>query len=180
MAAMMTATASGIATDRNRGVDKESKETLVGAATFAALIVVVALTVGKEAKTAIAADGNYRLNAIFNKIDGLGDGAQVFLAGLPIGAVDGMVLDKYYRAQVSMRISDGVKIPIDSSALIHTDGLFGGKYIAIEPGGDDKFLNPGEAFDSTQEALVVSDLLELIISQGKAKLAKRNNEKGAK
>ena len=65
------------------------------------------------------------------------------------------------------------ELPLDTSAAIHTDGLFGSKFVVLEPGAEEDVLQSGDEFTYTQDAVVVSDLLDLIIAEGKAARAKR-------
>ncbi len=43
----------------------------------------------------------------------------------------------------------------DSDASIQTQGLLGGKYIGIGPGGSDTFLKDGSNIPFTQSAIVL-------------------------
>ena len=102
----------------------------------------------------------YRLSARFDKIDGLSAGADVRLAGVKVGSITNTYVDpKTYRAVVDMSVSAEVKLPKDSSAQISTDGLLGGKVIALVPGGDDKMLADGGEITITQSAASLEDLL---------------------
>ena len=60
---------------------------------------------------------------------------------------------------------------MNTSAAIHTNGLFGSKFIVLEPGGEFDELTDGDSITYTQDSLVVEDLLELIITEGKARRA---------
>jgi len=75
-----------------------------------------------------------------------------------------------------LRIDNPVGLPKDSSASIHTDGLFGSKFVVLEPGAEEAVLKNGDEIIYTQDALVVSDLMELIISEGKSKRAQQDAE----
>lgn len=109
-----------------------------------------------------ASKGNngYRLNANFNNIDGISEGADVKLAGIKIGQVGSLVLnDDTYYASVGLLIDNSIDIPVDSSAVVSTSGLLGGKYIRINPGAsDDNFVN-GDKIKFTQSALNIEDLI---------------------
>jgi phospholipid/cholesterol/gamma-HCH transport system substrate-binding protein len=50
-------------------------------------------------------------------------------------------------------------LPIDSSASITTEGLLGGTYIALTPGGETAMLKPGEEILETSGA---ADLMSLV------------------
>jgi len=153
----------------------EVKEITVGAVVFTVFLGVMVYVYGGRNDVADAGSG-IRVSASFNRIDGLVDGDPVYLSGVKIGSVDKMWLNKDFRAVVSFWVNSDVVIPADSSAAIHTDGLFGSKYVVIEPGADDKPLKDGSIITFTQDAVVVSELLDLIISEGKANRANKGNQ----
>jgi phospholipid/cholesterol/gamma-HCH transport system substrate-binding protein len=113
----------------------------------------------------------YNVYAMFNRVDGLAVGDDVQLAGVPVGEVDSMILGPNYRARVGFRIAGNVRIPTDTSVSIQTDGLFGRKFVVMEPGGDDTMLADGGVITFTQDSLIVSELLDLIIAEGRAQRA---------
>jgi len=121
----------------------------------------------------------YDVQARFNKADGISVGSDLRLSGVSIGKVVAQGLDDRFRAVLTLRLQPGVVIPTDSSALIQTDGLMGAKFIAVQPGGDDEMLKPGQMFQSTQDSVNVQDLLEQIIAQGENRRAKQQNQGGA-
>lgn len=145
------------------------KEKTVGAVTFLALVLAVFVSYSKSDSS--VNDDFYEVSAVFGRVDGLGDDADVRMGGVKIGHVIKADLNKNYRAVIIMLIDKSIILPIDTSAAIHTDGLFGGKFIELEPGGDEESLKNGSAIDMTQSSVVVEELLELIISEGKAKRA---------
>lgn len=104
--------------------------------------------------------GGYQLSAKFEKIDGIAAGADVRLAGVKIGRIISASVDpKTYRAVVQMSVQSDIKLPKDSSAQVSTDGLLGGKVIALVPGGDDVMLKDGGEITITQSAASLEDLL---------------------
>jgi len=158
---------------------REVKEITVGGAILGVLALLFAFNYGGRDITVRAATNDYLLKAVFNRVDGLSDGGEVHLAGIRVGTVEHEFLDKQYRAIVTLRINGDVKLPTDTSAAIHTDGLFGSKYVVLEPGGDMAYLKDGDEITFTQDSMVVGDLLDLIIAQGKARAAKREQEEKA-
>lgn len=104
---------------------------------------------------------SYQLYAMFDNIGSLKKRAKVTMAGVIIGKVIDVSLDKdTYEALVKMEIDEAVNnIPIDSTASIVTAGLLGEKYVGIGIGGDAQFLNNGEYIEDTQSALVLEDLI---------------------
>lgn len=114
-------------------------------------------------------DTDYTLYATFNKTDGLVVGDKVRLSGVDVGRVVDSILDDNYRAVLSLKIKSGILLPIDSSASIVSSGIMGGKYIEIEPGGEEEFFSDGDEFEYTQDAMVLQELVDRVISLGKAK-----------
>lgn len=145
-----------------------AREIAVGGLAFLALVLMLGFLYGGREMTAKAASNDYAVIATFNRVDGLLVGAPVRLAGIQVGTVDGQYLDVHYRAVTTLKIDADVKLPTDTSVAIHTDGLFGAKYVVLEPGGDEEYLGAGDEINFTQDAVIVAELLELIIAQGKA------------
>ena len=111
--------------------------------------------------------GSYALMAQFDRIDGLDNGADVRIGGIKIGSVTEQTLDTAsYRAQVRFTVQDGVELPLDSSAAIMSDGLLGGKYLSIEPGGDIDMLEQGDEVTLTQSSIRLEDLIGQLIYSG--------------
>lgn len=148
---------------------QQTKEISAGTLSVTVLLLVFAYFYGGREWTSEAAGGSYRLTATFNKVDGLLAGDQVQLGGIRIGKVDRLDLDKSYRATVTFKLDSWVRLPADTSVAIHTDGLFGSKFVVLEPGGEEEILKDGDHISYAQEAVIVSDLLDLIISEGKSK-----------
>lgn len=110
----------------------------------------------------------YEVMARFGRTDGLLVGDKVRLAGMTVGSVADATLDNNFNAILTLDINNNVKIPDDSSASIVSSGLMGNKYIEIEPGGSADYLKSGGEFSYTQDAMVIEELIDRIISIGKA------------
>ena len=106
--------------------------------------------------------GTFTLYAHFSKSDGLMNGAEVRVAGLPIGYVAGQELDGQYGVRVMLSFPKPVSLSADSSVSIETDGLLGEKHLEIMPGGDEEMLNNGDVISYTQDALLIDELLEKV------------------
>lgn len=131
---------------------------------------------GKQ-MSAEASVGTYPVTAVFSRVDGLFEGDEVRLGGIRVGTVGSQKLDHNFRAVVTLQVDDGLDIPVDTAAAIHTDGLFGSKFVVLEPGGEEDLIQAGGEITYTQGAVVVSELLGLIIDEGKARQDKANNTK---
>lgn len=103
----------------------------------------------------------YRVTANFSNIGGLAVKAPVTLAGVRIGRVADIRIDRNdYSAIVEMTI-DGQydNLPLDSSASILTQGLLGAQYIGVDPGAEEEFLAEGARIEITQSAVVLEQML---------------------
>jgi phospholipid/cholesterol/gamma-HCH transport system substrate-binding protein len=102
----------------------------------------------------------YEITAVFNEVSGLMSGSDVRLSGIKIGSVTSQTLNAdTFDAVVSMQINNDIKIPTDSSAKISAEGLLGGNYISIEPGGSDEILSDGDVIEFTQGSIDLIGLL---------------------
>lgn len=144
------------------------RETAIGAGVLGALLLALALNAA-DGDGRGGGDDGYMLQAVFQRTDGLSVGAQVRMAGVPVGRVTEQVLDERFRAHVTMIMAPGLALPADSSAIIETDGLLGGKYIEVQPGAAEAMLPPGGRIEYTQDSVVIEDLLARIVAQAKAK-----------
>lgn len=111
----------------------------------------------------------YDVTATFENIGGLKPGAAVTLAGVKIGRVQSIVIDRQsFNAVVHIQISSSYdNIPSDSAAKILTAGLLGEQYIGLDPGGADSSLKQGDKIAMTQSALVLENLIGQFVA-GKA------------
>lgn len=109
----------------------------------------------------IGEDKGYRVTARFENIGGLKARAPVTLAGVRIGRVVGIELDRQnFEALVTLSIDPRYdRVPTDSSVSILTSGLLGEQYIGLEPGGMDDYLKEGSTLKLTQSALVLEKLI---------------------
>lgn len=107
-----------------------------------------------------SATSGYSLYAKFDHIDGLPVGADVRLAGVKVGSVTAERLDpESYVAVVTLTVQNDVKLPKDSSAVITSEGLLGGDYLSLSPGGDTVMLQPGQTITITQSSISLEQLL---------------------
>ena len=119
----------------------------------------------------------YHVTAEFDNVGDLKVGSPVAISGVRIGEVAGIRYDpKEYKAVVNLRIDPQYnQIPEDSFASIQTEGLLGGKYVGISPGGLDTYLKDGGSIEQTQSALV----LETLINKFFASFASKSDSHGA-
>lgn len=150
---------------------EEIREFAVGAISLLLLATILIISYKAHRESARIPGSGYELSAVFNRAGGVAPGMPVQIAGIPVGAVEVIELTPDYRARVKMRIDDHIQLPRDTAAAIHTDGLFGGKFMLLEPGGDAAMLQDGGTIAFTQDAVVINELLDLIIAEGRANRA---------
>jgi phospholipid/cholesterol/gamma-HCH transport system substrate-binding protein len=148
-------------------MSRKFPEILTGLAVIAIAAVFLVYALGRT--QAIGGSG-YLLKAQFSDIGGLTVGSDVKLGGVTIGHVTAETLDPTtYAAVVKLQVDQDVKLPTDSSASISSDGLLGGNYVGISPGGDQSMLQPGQSFAVTQSAINIENLLgQFIFNMGKS------------
>ena len=101
-----------------------------------------------------------RIVANFDRADGISVGTDVRISGVKIGSVVDKQLDpKTYLAHVVMSVDPTVKIPDDSSVKVAVDGLLGGNYLAVVPGGSATILAAGGEITNTQPSIDIVGLL---------------------
>lgn len=134
-------------------------EVSAGAVVVAVAAAFLFFAVTHSGRGTTAAEGT-RLTARFDRIDGLSNGADVRLAGVKIGMVTETRIDpQNFNAEVVMRIDRALRLPTDSSAEVASEGLLGGKYIALVPGGSDTVLVDGGRITETQGSVSLESLL---------------------
>lgn len=101
----------------------------------------------------------YVIYADFAKAGGIKPGSSVEIAGVEVGRVKSIVLDKDYQALVGFEIEKSVKIQEDAIASIKTKGLIGERFVEITPGASDKVLASGGKIRETESALDVEELI---------------------
>ena len=132
-------------------------ETAMGAFVLAAAAAFL-LIVYKSSNT-LSVSG-YQIAAEFNKIGGLKVGNDVRVSGVPIGKVVTVTLDHdTFKAKVVFDVDVECVFPTDSIAVIASEGLLGGNFLEIIPGGSLDELKSGDTMEFSQDAVDISQLL---------------------
>ncbi|MDD0972772.1 outer membrane lipid asymmetry maintenance protein MlaD [Pseudomonas fontis] len=133
----------------------------VGLFLLAGILALLLLALRVSGLSASPSSDTYKLYANFDNIAGLTVRAKVTMAGVTIGKVTAIDLDRdTFTGRVTLQLEKRVdNLPSDSTASILTAGLLGEKYIGISVGGDDKVLKEGGTIHDTQSALVLEDLI---------------------
>ena len=142
-------------------------ETIMGAVV---LVVAAFFIVFAYSSADIGAVSGYEVTAKFDRVDGVREGTDVRLSGIKVGTVVSEKLEpETYFAVLTLSVENSVKLPTDTSAKVASDGLLGGKYIALTPGADEKLLAPGGEITHTQSAINLEDLVSRYIFSSPAK-----------
>ena len=104
-----------------------------------------------------------KLSANFNEIGDLAVRAPVEIAGVRVGEISAITLEKDFRARVDMKLDSTLQLPTDTSAAIVTAGILGDRYIELQPGGEDQMLKPGDKIAFTESAVILERLIGQLV-----------------
>lgn len=134
-------------------------ETLLGAVVLVTAAGFVAYASQTGGRGEISGD-RYELSANFVSAEGLSTGTDVRLAGVKVGSVIGMRLNpETYLAELTFTVQDNVQVPDDSEVKVASEGLLGGSFLELTPGGSDEMLDEGEEVIYTQSAVSLLNLM---------------------
>ena len=108
----------------------------------------------------VSRSDSYPLRASFRSVEGVTVGTDVRMSGVKIGSVTSLALNPTtYFADVTVSVHNGIAVPDDSTILVTSEGLLGGAFVEIQPGGSPTDLEPGAEIENTQGAVSVISLL---------------------
>ena len=137
------------------------RETLVGVFVLLGLVCVAWMTI-KLGRMEFFAPQGFELTARFDSASGLRVGADVEIAGVPVGRVAAISLDAdpaRTQAVVRLRLNEDFRLSDDSTASIRTSGLIGDKYISISRGGSERILAAGDEMTETESSVDLGTLI---------------------
>lgn len=139
-------------------INRSVTEILIGAVVVATAIWFLYYT---STRTNIMTnEDSYNLSADFRSVEGVSLGTDVRLAGVKIGIVKALILNpETYRVKAIFSVKNTIKIPDDSQALISTEGLLGGTFLELVPGGSFDYLAPESVIMDTQGSVSIITLL---------------------
>lgn len=139
-------------------MSENQAEVIAGGAVLAAAIAFLAYAASGSGYGPQAA--SYPLTASFRSAEGIAVGADVRLAGVRVGSITALSLNPTtYFADASITIDNEVLLPDDSAILISSEGLLGGNFVELIPGGSPDNLGPGDEIEDTQGAVSLISLL---------------------
>ncbi|MDG2167117.1 MAG: outer membrane lipid asymmetry maintenance protein MlaD [Opitutales bacterium] len=106
------------------------------------------------------AGDHYSLSARFLNAGGLNEGSSVQIAGVKVGTVGSITLNKEQMvAMVEIKLPTDLVLDDDTIASIKSTGLIGDKFLALNPGGSGIPLEAGEVIVDTESAVDIEDLI---------------------
>lgn len=134
-------------------------ELATGAVILAVALLFLGYAVLNSGRGTVGGDG-ISLTARFDRIDGLSNGADVRIAGVRVGSVTESRIDpQTFSAELTMKVDRNLRLPDDTSAEVTSEGLLGGRYVSLVPGGSDKVLADGGRITQTQGSVSLESLL---------------------
>ena len=138
---------------------ENTSEVIVGAVVLAAAVGFV-IYAAQVTGYGGGGSGDYDLSASFRSAEGISVGTDVRLAGVKVGAVTGLELNpQTFRADTTVTLHEGVEIPDDSAIAIASEGLLGGNFVEIVPGGSSFSYEEGAVIEDTQGSISLVSLL---------------------
>jgi phospholipid/cholesterol/gamma-HCH transport system substrate-binding protein len=102
----------------------------------------------------------YTLSASFRSVEGIDIGTDVRLGGVKVGTVSGLTLNPdTFRADTVFTIDGTLQLPEDTAVVISSEGLLGGNFVELLPGGSPFNLEPGAEIIDTQSSVSLVQLL---------------------
>ena len=102
----------------------------------------------------------FQLHARFDNVDGIVAGSKVKLSGVNIGSVRSISLDpENFYAFITIDFDKEYSFPDDTEASVQLEGLLGGSYISILPGGSDVILLKNQEILYTQGSTSLLNLM---------------------
>lgn len=103
--------------------------------------------------------GGLTLYASFDQTGGLKPRAPVVISGVKVGQIAKIELGKDYRARATLDLDPKLALPTDTTASIQTAGLLGDRYVALQLGGEEQMLKPGDEISFTESAVILERLI---------------------
>ena len=108
----------------------------------------------------VDADNSYLLNASFRSIEGVSVGTDVRLAGVKVGSISNIALNpESFFVDVEIALQNTIQLPDDTAIIIASEGLLGGHFVELQPGGSSFNLSGGDTIADTQSSLGILNLL---------------------
>ncbi len=99
----------------------------------------------------------YTLYAYLDSAEGVYPSTQVEVAGVSVGSVRKIVLEDD-QALVTIDVTSGVQLPLDSLGELRMEGVLGDKVLRIVPGVSDELMTEGDVLETRSVGPDVDDI----------------------
>ncbi len=145
-------------------MSENTTEVLTGAGVLAVAVGFL-IYVAQVGGVGLAPSGMATYTASFRSAEGIGVGTDVRIAGVKVGSILDMNLDPAtFRASTTLSVKSDVALPEDSAVVIASEGLLGGSFVEVLPGGAVFNLEPGSEIEDTQSSVSIVQLLLKFVS----------------
>lgn len=136
-----------------------------------ALVLAVAagfLAFAWQGRGAVSRGDKVEYRAAFRSVEGIRVGTDVRLAGVKVGQITSLDLNpQTFFADATLSMPADVVLPDDSAILISSEGLLGGAFVEVQPGGSPTNYAPGDEIEDTQGSVsIISLLMKFLDSSG--------------
>lgn len=134
-------------------------EFTVGMFVIAGLGAIIYLALNLGEIPFLSRTSTYTIEAEFENVSGIKNGAPVQVAGVNVGQVSRLELNEDKLAQLTLRLDKELRIPVDSIVSVKSQGIIGDKYIQISLGGDTEFFEENELILDTESSVDIESLI---------------------
>jgi phospholipid/cholesterol/gamma-HCH transport system substrate-binding protein len=128
------------------------------------VIVAVGFFIFALQATEVGAVDGYGLKARFLKVGGLEVGSDVRISGVKVGTVTDRQLDTVsFEAIVLFTVRSDLQLPVDTQAVVTSEGLLGNKYLRLIPGSASDIVAHGSEIAQTRDYRTLEDTVSEII-----------------
>lgn len=102
----------------------------------------------------------YAVYALFDDAVGIAKLSQVRVAGIPVGSIEGIRLEKG-KARIDIRLQSGIPLFVDAAVSKNSSSLLGEYYLSISPGTDGRAqLQDGDRIPTVIEGVTTDTLMK--------------------
>jgi phospholipid/cholesterol/gamma-HCH transport system substrate-binding protein len=109
----------------------------------------------------------YELHATFDDVAGLFDGDVVKLAGVEVGEVTDIDVERG-RALVTFAVDEDVALPTDTTVAVRWRNLIGQRYLSLEPGTSPAMVEAGDTLPRTRNVVDLGQLVNQLAPLARA------------
>lgn len=136
---------------------------IVGIFVFLGIAILVAgiLTLGGQQKTFVK---SIRLKAVFDNVEGLQSGNNVWFSGVKVGKVEKITFLENSKVEIQLDVEKNIQgfLHKDAAATISSDGFIGNKIVMLSGGSPDLPQVEDGDLISTQKAINTTDMMETL------------------